>query len=408
MPMLTNPFDVDIPGAAVSGYLVATNTGEFFVFNGASIVDTFVADEGSTAILDSGTASATTLGDAGLQTVDGQGGVATAIDTVIAFAGLEGVISGGVTSGAMVLPGGIENIGAQGSAVRMSVGGFANIFSGGITLNSTVVSGGLLTVFAGGTDKFARIDDAGTVNVSSGGMDSSSLVDLGTLNVSAGGVVSGASGEGTLNVDSGGTAEGIGTLIPSGALAAGGAASAALPENFDGTMNVSSGGTVSGVSIGKDGTLTVSAGGVVSALAINDPNDPNVTAVANIMSGGAVDGSIKINGGELLLDAGAVMELQARLTIVNTGELLLGQDSFKGIIHDFGGQDFMDLSKVRFIGQGTDATTATFTQTNAASGQLQVAQGSHVADLHLAGSYATANFALQSDGVHGTVVVFVP
>ena len=116
----------------------------------------------------------------------------------------------------------------------------------------------------------------------------------------------------------------------------------------------------------------------------------------------------KIDGGQLILDAGAVFQTHATLTITNTGELVLEQDSFKGTIKDFGGQDFMDLSKIRFIGQGPDATTATFTQTNGAGGLLQVAQGNHVADLHLTGTYTTANFALQSDGIHGTTVTFVP
>ncbi len=60
------------------------------------------------------------------------------------------------------------------------------------------------------------------------------------------------------------------------------------------------------------------------------------------------------------------------------------------------------------IGQGPDATTATFTQTDAAGGRLQLAQANHVIDLHLTGTYTTANFALQSDGVHGTTVIFVP
>ena len=84
------------------------------------------------------------------------------------------------------------------------------------------------------------------------------------------------------------------------------------------------------------------------------------------------------------------------------------QDSFKGTINDFGGQDFMDLSKVEFIGQGSAETTATFTQTSAAGGQLQIAQGGHVVDLHLTGTYTTANFAPQSDGAHGTTLTFVP
>ena len=173
-------------------------------------------------------------------------------------------------------------------------------------------------------------------------------------------------------------------------------------------MNVSAGGTADKTSVGANGTLNVLAGGVISALTINDPNDPDVSAVANVLSGGTVDGTTKIDGGQLILDAGAVFQAHAKLTIVNTGELVLEQNTFDGSIKDFGGQDFMDLTKIRFIGQGPDATTATFTQTSGAGGQLQVAQGSHVADLHLAGSYSTANFALQSDGVHGTTVVFVP
>ena len=212
-------------------------------------------------------------------------------------------------------------------------------------------------------DNGASVGPGGTLNVSSGGTDSGTSVTGGTMNVS-----------------SGGTADA--TSVGSG-----------------GTMNVSSGGTASGASVGSGGTLTVSAGGVVSALTINDPNDQSLTAVVNVLSGGTVDGTTKIDGGQLILDAGATFEPNAKLTIINTGELVLEQDSFKGTIHGFGGQDFMDLTKIRFIGQGPDATTATFTQTNGAGGLLQVAQGNHVADLHLAGTYTTANFALQSDGI---------
>ena len=88
---------------------------------------------------------------------------------------------------------------------------------------------------------------------------------------------------------------------------------------------------------------------------------------------------------------------------MNSGWLILEQDSFKGTIKDFGGSDELDLIKIRFTG----ATTETFTPSGA-GGLLQVQQGSHVADLHLAGSYTTANFALASDGAHGTLVSFVP
>jgi hypothetical protein len=198
------------------------------------------------------------------------------------------------------------------------------------------------------------------------------------------------------------------TSVGSQSNASGSGGTASGTSITGGTMNASSGGTASGVSVGSGGTLTVSSGGVVSALTTNDKHDQSVTAVVNVLSGGTVDGTTKIDGGALKLDAGAVFETHAKLTIINTGELVLEQDSFKGTIQDFGGQDFMDLSKIRFIGQGPDATTATFTQTNGAGGLLQIAQGNHVADLDLAGTYTTANFALQSDGVHDTTVVFVP
>ena len=73
-------------------------------------------------------------------------------------------------------------------------------------------------------------------------------------------------------------------------------------------MNVSSGGTASRASVGSGGTLNVSSGGVVSGLTTNDKNDQSVTAVVNVLSGGTVDGSTKIDGGALILDAGAVFE----------------------------------------------------------------------------------------------------
>ena len=238
--------------------------------------------------------------------------------------------------------------------------------------NSMSVSNGVATganVFAGGEelDSSASVGAGGTLTVSSGGSDSGTSVIGDTMNVLSGGSASG-------------------TSVSNG-----------------GTMDVSSGGTASGVSVGSGGTLNVSAGGVVSALTINDPNDQNVNAQANILSGGTVDGDTKINGGALILDAGAVLEPQATLTIVNEGRLVLEQDAFKGTIKDFGGSDTLDLAKIKFIGQGPDATTATF-----ANSVLEVAQGSHAVDLHLAGTYTTANFALASDGAHGTLVTFVP
>jgi len=127
-----------------------------------------------------------------------------------------------------------------------------------------------------------------------------------------------------------------------------------------------------------------------------------------VLSGGTVDGPTHIDGGMLVMNAGAVFQANAKLILTNTAELVLEQNTFEGSIKDFGGSDFIDLAKIKFIGQGTNATTATWTQSSGAGGTLTVTQGSHTAELQLSGTYTTANFALQSDGVHGTTVTFVP
>ena len=106
-------------------------------------------------------------------------------------------------------------------------GGSATVFSGGTASGSDVINGGVLTVSSGGTDKGATVGPGGTLNVSSGGVDSGSSVNGGTIDVSAGG-------------------------------------------------------SADKTSVGASGTLNVSSGGVVSALRINDPNDPAVSAVAQV------------------------------------------------------------------------------------------------------------------------------
>ncbi len=308
----------------------------------------------------------------------------TSSGEIVIGGGLLGVASGGEIVGTIVTQTGVTLIVPGGTAIGTTVQG-NNLSSGdntglggqaveGVAISSLIASGGEEIAFAGGVTSGGLVLKGGVEFL--GGSGSGSAVGM-TVN------------GGTAFVNSGGTASG--TTVSNG-----------------GVMNVTSGGTDHHDSVGSGGTLNVSAGGVVSALTINDPNDPNVTAVVNVLSGGTVDGTTNIDGGQLVLDAGAVFQANAKLFIMNTGELVLEQDSFKGNIHDFGGQDFMDLTKIRFIGQGSAETTAIFTQSSAAGGQRQVAQGSHAVDLHLTGTYTTANFALQSDGAHGTTLTFVP
>ena len=173
------------------------------------------------------------------------------------------------------------------------------------------------------------------------------------------------------------------------------------------TLNILSGETASSDTVLAGGAVNVLAGGTVAGIKTDDPHDPKVSAQIDVQSGGAISGPTTLNGGELILDAGAVFQPNAKLTMLHTAELILEQDSFKGTIKDFGGSDSIDLARIRFIGQGPDATTATWTQTNGAGGLLEVARGAHVADLHMIGNYSTGNFGLQSDGLHGTTVTFV-
>ena len=110
---------------------------------------------------------------------------------------------------------------------------------------------------------------------------------------------------------------------------------------------------------------------------------------------------------QLILDAGAAFEPNAKLTIIHTGELVLEQNSFNGAIKDFRGRTYGPATKSNSSVRG-QSDDATFTQTNGAGGLLQVAQGEPRHVLNLIGTYTTGNFALQSDGVHGTTVTFIP
>ena len=163
-----------------------------------------------------------------------------------------------------------------------------------------------------------------------------------------------------------------------------------------GGLFIMSGGTASNTIVDPDATFLVSNGGVARGATMDRGGTLEVSA------GGTVSGA-NLEGGGLTMTGGAVFEQYTRLTITRAAELVLNQDSFQGTIRDFRGQDFIDLTKINFIG-----ATETFTKGIGASGTLQVENGSRVVDLNFAGTYTTANFALQSDGAHGTVVTFVP
>jgi autotransporter passenger strand-loop-strand repeat protein len=175
-----------------------------------------------------------------------------------------------------------------------------------------------------------------------------------------------------------------------------------------GSAGVAAGGTDSGSTVTSGGTFAVLSGGTASGLTINDPNDPNVAALAIVLSGGTVDGTTNVNGGELVLERGSIFETGARLLLNDGAGLLLEAPNFKGLIKDFSGSDYFDFADIKFIGHGANMTTVSWNQTGANNGTLTVANGSQAANVHLIGQYTTANFAIGgSDGAHGTFVVAV-
>jgi hypothetical protein len=287
--------------------------------------------------------------------------------------------------------------------------------AGNVTINSV---GGQIEMQGGVPSNDYFVSDGAACSLDLDGCTVSGAGTLGdanmTLTIESGTIVdanngAGSSGNTTLIVTTGGN-----TITNNGMLEAtsGGTMDIRSAVNDSGTVAATSGGTLiveaavtgsGSVAVGNGSMLNVTSGGVVSGLIIDDPSDPNVSAVATIQSVGTVNGLTKIDGGQLILDVGATFEPNARLTITHAGRLVLEQDSFAGTIRGFAGQDALDLSGIRFIGQGPTATTATYS-----NGYLQVAGGNRAIDLHMPGNYTSANFAVQNDGAHGTYVTFVP
>jgi hypothetical protein len=122
-------------------------------------------------------------------------------------------------------------------------------------------------------------------------------------------------------------------------------------------------------------------------------------------AGGTLDGA-SLKGGTVEFSSGSITSGIVKLD--KGSELIFDENTFTGSIKDFRGTDFMDLQDLKFFAAGANETTATWTQKDAAGGTLKVKSGTHSADIHLLGQYVTANFAVQSDGIGGTTVVYQP
>ena len=223
--------------------------------------------------------------------------------------------------------GGVIQVAAGSHITELEIAGDVTINSegqidmqGGVPSNDYFVSNGaacVLNLEGGGT-----VSGAGTLG------DANMTLTIGSITTVDADNGAGGSGNTTLIITTGGN-----TITNDGVLEAtnGGTMDIRSAVNNSGVIQTT-GGTLyvrdaiagpGSVTVVDAGALNVLRGGSVTGLKLYDPNDPDLNALATIKSGATVDGNTKINGGELILDAGATFEPNAKLTIMNGGELLL-------------------------------------------------------------------------------------
>jgi autotransporter passenger strand-loop-strand repeat protein len=244
--------------------------------------------------------------------------------------------------------------------------------------NFSAGSGGVvIDAAAGGTVEFTG------ANTYTGG----TAVEGGTLLLASGG----AAGTGGITVANGGGLELLG-----------GATASDYAISPGGILEIASGYTLNSYTVGSHATLDVGNGGSASNTTVDSGGK------LDVLAGGTVSGLTNLIGGDLLLDQGADFARGSDLIFQEAAKLVLDADhGFHGFIRDFHGSDTLDLAAIGFAGSGPGATTVNWDQTGVEVGTLTVAHGSNSVDLHMAGDHTTANFAIGSNGAHGTLVTFV-
>jgi autotransporter passenger strand-loop-strand repeat protein len=254
-----------------------------------------------------------------------------------------------------------------------------DIGSGGVAIAAVVNNGGAELIESGGLSTKVKIHSGGVETVSAGGLASATTVSLGgQLNVSSGGVATGSI------IDKGGV------LIVAGTASATSLASG-------GSEQVLSGGANSGGKVVKGAALTISSGGSAWGGVVG--------GVMVVSSGGEIDGELTISGGVVSL-YGAMSSGQTLTFAGPSGELILqaGAD-FAAEISGFNAP----AKKIDLAGFGfTTSETVSWTQSASGSGTLTITDGGQVAQLSLAGTYATSNFVLTNDHSGGTFVADPP
>ena len=162
------------------------------------------------------------------------------------------------------------------------------------------------------------------------------------------------------------------------------------------------------------GTSTIANAGIIEAAGAGG---------VSVLSAVNNTGRLIADGGALTVDAavtgtGVASVANATLTFASSfsqnvtfggayGELVLAQSQgYAGTVSDFSktGATTVDLEDIAFIGGTTKATYAGTTT----SGVLTVTDGTHTAEIKLAGNYTTSTFTVLTDGHGGTIVADPP
>jgi autotransporter passenger strand-loop-strand repeat protein len=227
--------------------------------------------------------------------------------------------------------------------------------SGGQTTaaGTTVSNGSVLTVLAGGTASAVVVNSAGQLFISSGGVETGSLIATGGSEMIAG---------------------------------------SATGDTVFGTQFVSATGAASGE--------VVSYGGIVAAYAGASISATTVAAGGELLVSAAAASNAVIAGGEIVVE-GSGGQIAGGVTFSGGGELIMagnnGLGGLTAVIADFAGADAIDLA---FIGAG-----ATLTSSNAGGNtDLAVTSGGVTESFVLSGNYEPGSLVLKADATSGVEI----
>jgi autotransporter passenger strand-loop-strand repeat protein len=230
----------------------------------------------------------------------------------------------------------------------------STVISGGqVASGTTVGNGSVLTVLAGGTASAVVVNSAGLLYVSSGGIDTGSLVATGGSDVIAG---------------------------------------SAAGDTVFGTQFISGTGAASGE--------VVSYGGVAAAYAGGSVSNTTVAAGGELLISAASAANAVIAGGEIVVE-GAAAQIAGGIVFNGGGEIIMASDNGLGgiaaVIADFAGSDAIDLA---FIGSGATLTSSTV----GGNTDVTVTSGGVTETFILSGGYEPGSLVLAADTSSGVEI----